>query len=276
VSRVAVVGSGQSGLICAERLARRGIDVLLVERLPALGGQEPEADIDRLVTAVRTAGVRCALATLAVQFQGGSLQTLGVDGAAKHPIDVLVVATGTRPASRAELGISGDRCAGVTPGPVALHLIAGGVLLGRRPVVLGGGQLASECAAFALRAGASRVTVVAPHGLHAEFPDGVETHPHWAIASIHGSPRVSSVTLDSPGETLACDAVILASERRPVRNIEGAVFDGSGVVFCHSTADPKRESNARETAETAVARVGELLGQMNLDPAIVARTTEAQ
>ena len=31
---VAVVGSGQTGLICAADLARKGIEVTLVERLP--------------------------------------------------------------------------------------------------------------------------------------------------------------------------------------------------------------------------------------------------
>ena len=199
-----------------------------------------------------------------MRFWEGNLQTLGVDGAATRRVDALVVATGTRPATRGELGIVGDRCAGVVPGSVALHLIEAGVLPGRYPVILGGGQLASECADLLLRAGAARVTVVAPDGLHTSFPDGVETHPGWTITSIHGSARVSSVTLDSPGETLSCDAVILASERRPMRNIEGAVFDGPGVVFCHSTADPKQESDARQTAETAVAQVDELLGQMQL------------
>jgi pyruvate/2-oxoglutarate dehydrogenase complex dihydrolipoamide dehydrogenase (E3) component len=275
MSSVAVVGSGQSGLICAERLAQRGIDVLLVERLPILGGQEPEADIDRLVGAAHASGVRCELGTMAVRFLEGDLQTLGIDGAATHHVDALVVATGTRPATRGELGIAGDRCAGVIPGPVALHLVEAGVLCGRYPVILGGGQLASECADLLLRAGATRVTVVAPDGLHTAFPAGVETHPHWAIASIHGSRRVSSVTLDSPGETLACDAVILASERRPLRNIEGAVFDGPGVVFCHSTADPKQESNARQTAETAIAQVEELLGPINSKPSTSAPTREA-
>lgn len=256
---VAVVGSGQSGLICAERLAHRGIDVTLVERLPQLGGLQPEADIDHLVGAVRAAGIRCELGTMAVRFQDGNLQTLGIDGAATRRVDALVVTTGTRPATRAELGVAGDRCAGVLPGPVALHLIESGVLPGRYPIIVGGGQLAAECAVLLIRAGAVRVTVVAPDGLHARFPDGVETHAHWTITSIHGSRRVSSVTLDSPGETLACDAVILASGRRPLRNIEGAVFEGPSVVFCHSTADPKREENALQTAQTAVAQVDEVL-----------------
>jgi thioredoxin reductase len=262
MSSVAVVGSGQTGLICAAELARQGIEVTLVERLPQLGGQEPEPDIARLVGAVHDAGVHCELGTMAVSFAEGQLQTLGVDGAAALRADVLLVATGTRPATRGELRIAGARCAGVVSGPVALHLTETGVLLGRSPVVLGGGQLASECVELLLRAGAQRVTVVAPDGLQTQFPNGAEIHEGWMVTSISGClGRVTSVTVDSPGETISCDAVILAHQRRPTRNIEGAVFEGASVVFCHSIVDPKDEADARHAAEAAVAEVFEALGR---------------
>ena len=57
VPKVAVVGSGQSGLTCATLLALRGVDVALYERLPQLGGQEPEPDIGHLIAEVHAAGV---------------------------------------------------------------------------------------------------------------------------------------------------------------------------------------------------------------------------
>lgn len=260
MSRVVVVGSGQCGLICSALLSKASVDVTLVERLPDLGGQEPEADIGRVVTPVRKEGVRCEPGCVAVSWCDGELQTLGVDGAARRPFDALVVATGTRPATRGELGIGGARCAGVIPATVAVHLIASGVLPGYSPVVIGGGQMAAEMTDLLQRAGARRVTVVAPEGVLTEFPDGAEIHEGWMVKSIDGSlGRVSGVTLDAPGETLTCDAVILAHQRRPARNIEGAVFDGVGVVFCHSAVDPRRESDARQAAELAVAQVSELL-----------------
>jgi D-hydroxyproline dehydrogenase subunit alpha len=259
MSEVAVVGSGRSGLLCAEGLARQGLKTLLIERLPAAGGQEPEPHIGRLARQVRDAGVRFKLGTTAVRWRAGQLETLGVDGAEREPFGVLVVATGTRPATRAELGISGDRCAGVVPGSVALHIVASGVLLGKSPLVLGGGQLAAECASLLLRAGSHRMTVVAPDGVRCAFPAGVELHSGWMVRSVHGKGRVSAVTLSAPGETLVCDAVILAHERRPARNIEGAVFAGEGVVFCQSTADPKSESDARRVAEAAAAEARKVL-----------------
>lgn len=260
MSSVVVVGSGQCGLICSRMLAEEGLRVTLIERLPDLGGQEPEADIGRLASALRKTGVACKPGYAAVRFAEGELHTLGVDGAVRFPVEALVVATGTRPATRGELGIAGSRCAGVVPGPVALHLTTSGVLLGYRPVILGGGQLAASCAELLLRGGARRVTVVAPSGLLTEFPDGVETHEGWMIRHVNGSlGRVSSVTLDAPGETLTCDAVVLAHQRHPARNIEGAAFGGKGVVFCHSTADPKEEADARRAAEGAVAEVAAIV-----------------
>ncbi len=258
--RVAVVGSGQCGLICATMLALRGVDVALCERLPQLGGQEPEPDVGHLIAEVHAAGVCCRPGTMAVSYLAGELATLGVDGADANAVDAIVVATGTRPATRAELGIAGDRCAGVLPAPVAFHLIRSGVLPGRSPVVLGGGEMAAESCDLLRRAGAQLVTVVAPNGLCCPFPAGVAVNEGWMITSINGGlGRVESVTVDVPGKTVISDAVILAHDPRPVRNIEGAVSEADGVVFCHSLAEPKRKSVARREAEEAAAEVMELL-----------------
>ncbi len=277
MSSVAVVGSGRTGLICAAELARKSVNVTLIERLPQPGGQEPEPDVGGLVKAASEAGVRWELGTMAVSYLNGQLQTLGVEGAATRHFDALLVASGCRPATRGELGIAGARCAGVVPGPVALHLTESGVLLGRYPVILGGGQLALECTDLLLRAGAQHVVVVAPEGPQVEFPTGVEIHEGWMITSVQGSlGRVTGVTVDSPGETITCDAVILAFQRRPARNIEGAVFDGESVVFCHSTVDPKDEIDAREKASAAVAEALDVLAaRVGRAPSGNASNTEA-
>ena len=106
MSSVVVAGSGQRGLICAAKLAAAGMDVVVVERLPHPGGQEPERTTERLAKAARQAGARFVLGTLAVQYDGTVVDVLGVDGAGSLPCNVLVVATGSRPATRAELGPS--------------------------------------------------------------------------------------------------------------------------------------------------------------------------
>jgi len=157
-----VVGAGRSGLLAARMLAREGLAVTLVERLPAAGGQEPEPAASGLAKAARRAGVDFVLGTLAVSLSGPVVETLGIGGAGSYRPDALVVATGTRPATVGELGVTGDRCAGILPGSAMIHLVESGVLPGWRPVVLGGGDLARHCAELCLRAGAHAVSVVSP------------------------------------------------------------------------------------------------------------------
>jgi hypothetical protein len=191
--------------------------------------------------------------------------TLGVGGFEAVPAAVLVIASGTRPSTRGELGIAGDRCAGIFPGSAALHLVEAGVLLGHRPLVYGGGGLAAGCAARLLEAGAREVTVVSPYEPTGALSAATELIRGWRLTSVHGVGRVSSAWIERDGlrERLAADAVVLAEGRVPMRNIEGAIFPGSGqsrVVPCHSTADPKRVDDAERTAAEAMtlalARLG--------------------
>jgi len=149
VSDVVVAGAGRTGILVSRMLAERGIGVTLVERLPAPGGQEPETDAAQLARAASRAGVRMMLGTLAAEFRQGQVHTLGVEGAVTLSADALVVATGSRPQTRAELGIAGERGAGVMPGSATRHLLDSGVLLGRHPLVIGDGHLAEElCSAL--------------------------------------------------------------------------------------------------------------------------------
>jgi len=254
---VVVAGAGRCGLHVSRMLAERGLPVTVVERLPCPGGQEPEPDADRLARAAERAGVRFLLGTLAVSLLGHDVDTLGIPGAQRLPASVLVVATGSRPATPGELGITGDRCAGILPGSAAVHLIESGVLPGWHPVVVGGGDLAEHCITRCLRAGSRSVSVVRPAQLRFAVPAGVHTYDGWRLDSIHGWPRVSRVTLSQGQQMMSvhADAVIIAQDRRPMRNIENALHDGGIVVGCHSAADPKTDEDATATAARALAQV---------------------
>ena len=257
-----VVGAGRSGLLAARMLAREGLAVTLVERLPAAGGQEPEPAASGLAKAARRAGVDFVLGTLAVSLSGPVVETLGIGGAGSYRPDALVVATGTRPATVGELGVTGDRCAGILPGSAMIHLVESGVLPGWRPVVLGGGDLARHCAELCLRAGAHSVSVVSPAECAFASGRGIDTYDGWRLVSIHGWPRVDHVVIERDGQVarVTGDAVILAHQRRAMRNIEGAIRDGGLVVGCHSTADPKTADDAERTAREATQHVLELVG----------------
>jgi len=251
-----VAGAGQSGLRVAAELAR-WMHVTLVERLPACGGQEPERPIgDELTAAVLAAGVEVRLGTCAVAWNGHALATLGIDGDDRIEAAALVVATGCRPATRGELGIGGDRCAGVLPAPAAVHLVESGILVGRRPAVVGGGEQARHVAELLLDAGAVAVTVVASEGAEA-MPAPVQVYSGWRAEEIRGTARVESLTIsrDGAGDRVVADAVILAAGRLPARNIEGAVFGGPNVVFCQPTDDPKTGEASRRAVAASVAEV---------------------
>jgi NADPH-dependent 2,4-dienoyl-CoA reductase/sulfur reductase-like enzyme len=257
-----IAGAGRSGLLAARMLAEEGLAVTLVERLPAPGGQEPEPATRGLAKAARRAGADFVLGTLAVSLSGPVVETLGIGGAGSYRPGALVVATGTRPATAGELGVTGDRCAGILPGSAMIHLVESGVLPGWRPVVLGGGDLARHCAELCLRAGARGVSVVSPTERVFAAGPGMDTYDGWRLVSTHGWPRVDHVLIERDGQVarVTGDAVILAHQRRAMRNIEGAIRDGGLVVGCHSTADPKTADDAERTAREATQHVLELIG----------------
>lgn len=262
---VGVVGAGLSGLIAATELAAEAVDVVVIERLPHPGGQEPEPPItERLGAEARSAGVKLLLGTLAVSWDSGRLETLGVEGARALSLDALVIATGTRPRTRAELGIAGDRCAGVVAGSAAVHLTECGVLLGHDPVIVGSGQHAARIAELILDAGARSVTVAAPGLRLAKMPTRAEVLTECRVISAHGQARVVSLLIEKAGEvrSLRSDALILAEGRVPMRNVEGAITVADRVFSCHSSADPKSESDARDTARACVAATVEFLGDL--------------
>ena len=255
---VMVAGGGRCGLHASRMLAERGLTVTLVERLPQAGGQEPDRDAATLVKAAQAAGVKLVLGTLAVEYRNGSLSTLGIDGATSTAITALVLATGTRPRTRAELNIGGERGSGVLPGSAALHFLDAGLLPGRRPVVIGAGELAHHLSSKLLSKGAERVTVVTAGPGTGVWQAGVQVYDQATPKAVLGFPRLHTLvieTADGPVE-LHADSVILAAGRIPMRNIEGAVFSDAPTVYeCFSTADPKTDHESLAVATETVRQI---------------------
>lgn len=233
-----VVGAGPTGLGCARALIEHG-DVVVVERIPVTGGTAgwDDRDVVRSTRELRAAGADFALGETALRWNGRELLLAGPGRfrslAGRH----LFFAGGLRPATLADLRVDGDRPAGVVPATVAEHLLQAGVKLWNRVVVIGDGPwartVAHECRDLGTR-------VIAVADLTASStPWADEHHDRPAGLTISGGSRVEGVRLRNPtGDvTIACDAVVLAADPRPNRNVEGALLEGStGVTFLQDVA----------------------------------------
>ncbi|MDX6553316.1 MAG: hypothetical protein QOH74_1804 [Gaiellales bacterium] len=256
--RVIIVGAGITGLSCAAALAGDA-DVVVLDRIPVAGGvhgwEQPETE--RLV---ETCGAELRLGVTATRWDGLELLATGQDGPLRLDAAALVIATGTRPLGRAELGIMGGRPAGILPAPAACHLAENGLIAGRRPAVVGGGDWARRAVAELLHAWASAVTVLAPDGLRLTMPadERVIMRAGARPVSVEGSPRVQRVTLQT-GEVVDCDGLVLAHSMVALRNVDGAVRDGPGVVYAQPLADPASVAGAAAAGTEAAQSVRSML-----------------
>jgi putative selenate reductase len=160
--RVAIVGGGPCGLAAASSLARSGLEVTIFEARAKGGGmvsgtipgfRASEEAIDRDLRAIEALGVEFRYR----QRVGTdlSLQALREEG-----FDSLVVAAGAQKGRR--LGIPGENSSGVWDGLVFLRAARSGQLteINGRIGVVGGGDVAVDCARSAFRLGADDVTVI--------------------------------------------------------------------------------------------------------------------
>ena len=164
VEKVAVVGAGPAGLTAALRLAQKGYEVTVFEKLPVPGGMMAvgipnyrlRKDILNLeIDNIRRAGVeiRCNQA-LGKEFSVDSLMD-------EHGYKAVVLAIGAHVSRK--LGIEGEGLEGVYHGVDFLRDIALGTppdVAGKRVVIVGGGDVAIDAARSAWRLGASEVHII--------------------------------------------------------------------------------------------------------------------
>jgi NADPH-dependent 2,4-dienoyl-CoA reductase/sulfur reductase-like enzyme len=228
---VAVVGAGLTGLRLATQLAGQE-PVTLVDRVPVLGGHAgyDDPEVRRLERELRDAEVTTWLGATACRWQQNRLLVVGHDAIRWLPARHLFVAAGARPATAAELGLVGERGAGVFAATVAQHLLETRAVRWDRPVVIGNSWWAPEIAAHMHALGAYVTAVLPRPSPSPKWAD--ETWSGWTPLRMRGIPRVDGLEVVRDGDTttIACDAIILADGPRPIRNIEGAIADDAEAV----------------------------------------------
>jgi len=157
--KVAIIGSGPSGLSCAYDLVRQGYKTTIFEALPVIGGmlitgipafrlhrEELRKDIDY----IKDWGVEIKT----------NVPVNDPEKLLKNGFDAVYIATGAH--LERKLGVEGEDLKGVYYGIEFLRKINLGeeVKIGEKVAVIGGGNSAVDAARTVLRLGAKEVTIV--------------------------------------------------------------------------------------------------------------------
>lgn len=212
--RVAVVGSGPSGLVAAYWLAKKGHTVRVFESQPEPGGmlrlaipeyRLPREIVRREIENIKAMGVE-------IQTQAPITKEFFLEELNPQRWDAVLLATGA-PESR-RIDVEGCDSEGIFWGVDFLKQAKEGKqeLLEGKVVVIGGGNVALDVALTALRMGASQVELACLEKRQ-EMPafeweiseaeeEGIVLHPGWGPAKIErNGRRIRGITL------MACTSV---------------------------------------------------------------------
>jgi NADPH-dependent glutamate synthase beta subunit-like oxidoreductase len=226
--RVAVIGAGPAGLMAAWELCLRGYPVTVFEKQPAVGGQAGAIPHYRMPNHELLIDLQ--------RFRNFDLtfvsdRTAGVDftpqGLLADGYRAVFIAIGASKAGYP--GIPGEHLPGVVPALDYLYDVNQGrpVVLGRKIVVVGGGDVAVDSVRTARRLSPNATVAMAYRRTRGESPAGEEeireTEPegiafHWLVAPVRilGTEHVEGVVF----QKMAL-AEPDASGRRAVKPVEG-------------------------------------------------------
>lgn len=224
--QIAIVGAGPAGLACAEQLNGAGCQVTVYDKQPMIGGLlasgVPPFKLDKNILTRR----HRLLEQAGIEFHlGVEVYELMLDELLANN-DAVFLGTGAQTSRRLEL--PGRNLPGVTDALsylAAVNRVGGGDgMVGKRVVVLGGGDGAMDCARSAIRQGAASVTVVyrgsessmraSPKEQQYAREEGVRFMFERTADAIEGVKVVTGIQLKTnrkdPIELLPCDAIIFA------------------------------------------------------------------
>lgn len=250
-AKVAIIGSGPAGLAAAYDLVRWGYGVTIFEALQVAGGmlavgipeyRLPKPVLQREIDYIKGLGVQIITnRALGRDFSLNELRSRGYGA--------IFVAIGTHKGTR--LPVPGAELGGVSIGISFLRdlNLGKGVKLGDRIVVVGGGNVAVDCARSAIRLGAKEIHMVCPESpedmpafaseIEQAKVEGITIYPSRTVTKILGNNgmvsgveclKLRSMEFDEYGELyfdaiegsehqIAVDTVIFAIGQNP--DIEG-------------------------------------------------------
>lgn len=245
--RVAVIGSGPSGLTCAAFLARRGVKVVIYEKHDKLGGllthgipefRLPREVVEKTIEKILDLGVETKLN----QELGRDFEI--EDLAQKY--DAVFVAIGAN--IPAKMNVEGEGLEGVYGGNYLLEYNKHPNYTGKKVAIIGGGNVAMDSARTIKKLGASEVYVIyrrAEEQMPAEKKEiadakkeGIEFLFQTNIVKIlgkekvekleciktelvkkEGENRLSPVNIEGSNFILDMDYVVMATGSKPENNI---------------------------------------------------------
>lgn len=199
--RVCVVGGGPAGMTAAYYLAKQGHSVTLKEAYPTLGGQMaygiPSYRLPRVVVAKEAAYLNDVGVSVETGCRVSDFKALSAE------YDAVLLALGTHQGVR--LPMEGSELPGVLLNSDFLRDASMGVEtgMGKRVIVLGGGNVAFDCARTARRLGAEEIHLACLEAREKMTADeeeieqaqeeGIQIHPAHTFEAILGTDRVSGV-----------------------------------------------------------------------------------
>ena len=157
--RVAVVGSGPSGLTCASFLARSGAEVTIYEKYNKLGGilehgipnfRLEKNILNRTIEAILDMGIK-------VEYNKELGKNLNLEDLEKE-YDTIFLGFGANIPSK--MNIEGENLEGVYGGNCLLEKGEHPSYIGKKVAVIGGGNVAMDCARTIKKLGAEKVYVI--------------------------------------------------------------------------------------------------------------------
>jgi NADPH-dependent glutamate synthase beta subunit-like oxidoreductase/2,4-dienoyl-CoA reductase-like NADH-dependent reductase (Old Yellow Enzyme family) len=258
--RVAIIGSGPTGLTAAFELAKLGYGVTVFETLSVPGGmlavgipeyRLPKQLLQNEIEYIQKVGVEIRLNT-PIGNDGLTIDSLWQSSLLQQGYKVIFIATGAHKSLK--LGIPGEDMQGVYQGTTFLKNVNLGksVKIGEKVAIVGGGNVAIDSARTALRLGSKEVFII-----YRRLPEEMPAHREEVTAAEAEGIKIHY--LANPTRLIGNGGKVIGVE---CLRTELGEPDGSG----RRRPMPIKESEFVIDADTVISAIGEVPDLSFLDP----------